>query len=439
MKKDNQPEISATRILLILILSIFFVELLIMVAFFNLPPLPAVAGTFTDATVLILLVSPIVYRFAVVPLTKQTAKTREAAAQLEALNLDLEKRVADRTQELEVINEEIKHRATQFESIASVARIISSTQDIETLLPQISEAISDQFGFYHVGIFLLDTTREHAVLAAANSAGGKKMLDRNHRLNVGGAGIVGYVTGSGKPRVALDVGQDAAFFNNPDLPETHSEIALPLQSVGEPFGALDVQSTHVNAFSQEDVSILSALADQVSIAILNARSLQQVREALAQLEAASAQMTKHQWQEFLEQQSVNGYTFDGVHTRKISPSGSQPANGLAIPLTIRGVQVGVLKLGAATSQDRQWSEDEIAVAQATAERTAIALENARLILEAQRQAIKEQTISEVTGKIGASINMKNVLQTAVEELGRAIPGAEVTINFQNGTADKGRQ
>src|SRR5690606_15491511 len=187
----------------------------------------------------------------------------------------LEEKVSERTKELEIISQNNAKRASQFESIARISRIISSTQTIEKLLPQIVENISQEFDFYHVGIFLLDVHKEFAVLAAANSDGGRRMLERNHRLKVGETGIVGFVTQSGQPRIALDVGSDAVFFNNPDLPNTRSEIALPLRVETDIIGALDVQSTETNAFSEEDVNILSLLADQVSIAIQNARSYQQ--------------------------------------------------------------------------------------------------------------------------------------------------------------------
>ncbi len=342
---------------------------------------------------------------------------------------DLEKRVFDRTQELEIANEGIVRRAAQFESIASVARTISSAQTLDALMPQIVETISEQFGFYHVGIFLLDTHREYAILTAANSEGGRKMLARNHRLVVGGAGIVGFVTNTGQPRVALDVGLDANFFNNPDLPNTHSEIALPLRIGSEVFGALDVQSTQANAFSEDDINILSTLADQVSIAIQNARSYQQSREALAQADAASLQMGEQQWNRYFAGQSVNGYVFDGIDAKTFNPADKQNEHSLAIPLTLRGTQIGTLKLSA-SDPNRVWTEDEIAMAQATAERTALAVEGARLLQDAQKRAAKERTIGEISAKIGGLVNIENILQTAIQELGNTMPNTDIAIQFK---------
>ena len=172
--------------------------------------------------------------------------------------------------------------------------------------------INREFGFYHVGIFLLDTAREYAVLSAANSDGGQKMLERSHRLKVGETGMVGYVTSTGKPRVALDTGADAVFFNNPDLPETRSEIALPLRVGDEIIGALDVQSTEPNAFSQEDINVASILADQVSIAIQNARQFEETRRALAESNSLSKQFIQTSWSQFTRTNKLEGIRHTGA-------------------------------------------------------------------------------------------------------------------------------
>lgn len=188
---------------------------------------------------------------------------RDRNKALSELTEQLEIRVEERTVELEQSAEQLQKRAAQFETIAQLARTINSIQDPETLLNRITQLVSASFGFYHVGLFLLDESREYAALSAANSEGGRRMLDRQHKLKVGSQGIVGNVTSTGKPRIALDTGSDAVFFDNPDLPETHSEMALPLRVGALIVGALDVQSMEQNAFSKDDVEVLSILADVV--------------------------------------------------------------------------------------------------------------------------------------------------------------------------------
>jgi GAF domain-containing protein/HAMP domain-containing protein len=357
---------------------------------------------------------------------------------------NLERMVEERTAELLSANEKNERRAKQFESIAKVARTLSSTRDIDSLLTQITTVISREFGFYHVGIFMLDAAKEYAILSATNSEGGRTMLKRGHRLKVGETGIVGYVTGTGNPRVALDTGTDAVFFNNPDLPDTRSEIALPLLAGEEIIGALDVQSTEPGAFTQDDINILSTLADQVSVAIQNARQFEETRKALSEAEALAKQFAKTGWQQYTKDKSLVGIHHTGARASLLyekngkekeedvwdTEQGKTSARGsfLSLPIELRGEVIGAVDVR--SPDNRPWDQDELDIVTAIIERAAIAMENARLLEESQRLASKEAKIGAVTAKISSSINMQNVLQTAVEELGRALPGSEVVIQFQ---------
>jgi len=356
----------------------------------------------------------------------------------------LERMVAKRTNELLSANERNERRARQFESIAKVARTISSTRDLEVLLTQITTIISREFGFYHIGIFLLDSAKDYAILSATNSQGGKIMLEHGHRLKVGETSLVGYVTQSGKPRVASDTELDSTFYKNPDLPDTHSEIALPLHIGEEIIGALDVQSTEPNVFSPEDINILSTLADQVSIALQNAQQFEQTRKALNEAEELSKQFVQTGWQQFTKNENLIGIRHTGarsvlLHKKnnkvngEVDPDQEQSRRkprgaSLSLPIKLRGEEIGSVDIH--TPDNRPWDPDELDIATAIIERAAISMENARLLQESQRLASKEAKIGEVTAKISASINMRNVLQTAVEELGRALPGSEVVIQFQ---------
>ncbi|MBV5337240.1 MAG: GAF domain-containing protein, partial [Deltaproteobacteria bacterium] len=186
-------------------------------------------------------------------LTKVNEQLLERENELKNNQARLEQAANERTADLVIANQRNEDRTAQFEAVAHIARAISSMQILSELMPQITQTISENFGYYHVGIFLLDENKDYAILAATNSQGGRKMLERNHRLLISETGIIGSVINSGQPRIVLDVGLDTAYFNNPDLPNTHSEIALPLRAGDDIFGALDVQSTETNAFSQEDI------------------------------------------------------------------------------------------------------------------------------------------------------------------------------------------
>jgi GAF domain-containing protein len=271
---------------------------------------------------------------------------------------------------------------------------------------------------------------------AANSEGGKSLLASNHSLKVGDPGVVGYVTKSGSPRIAEDGGKDSSFPENPYLPETRSEIALPLRSGSEIIGALDVQSKSTDTFTEEDVNILSTLADQVSIAIQNARSFQQSLEALQQAQRTAAQLSEQQWSQFQQQQTQMGYHFDGVNAHQGMPKQQTLSNNsMAIPIMLRGVQIGSLNLST-SDPSRKWDENEIAMAQATADRTALAIETARLLQDAQKRASKERAIGQISAKIGSLVNIDNIVQTTIQELGETLSGTDVAIQF---TAGQSRQ
>lgn len=356
---------------------------------------------------------------------------------------ELEKRVEERTVELTLANERNERRARQFEAIAHIARTISSTRDLDLLLSQITTVINEEFSFYHVGIFLLDTAQEYAVLSAANSEGGKRMLARGHRLKVGETGLVGFVTGTGKPRVALDTGADAIFFNNPDLPQTRSEIALPLHVGEEIIGALDVQSTEPNAFLQEDINILSTLADQVSIAIQNAQQFEATRKALNESEILSRQFVQAGWQQFTKSRNLLGIRHTGarasiLHRRNGKEKQTDlfdenPAQrnargaALSLPIKLRGEVIGSVDVR--TPDSRPWDQDELDIVTAIIERAAIAMENARLLAESQKRAAKERVIGEISSKISMQSEINELLKTAAQELGRNLPGAEIAIQF----------
>ena len=362
----------------------------------------------------------------------------------------LERRVAERTADLDMARLFSERRAQELQSISEISRAISTEQRLEILLPLITRLVSERFEFYHVGIFFVDDTRRFTYLQAANSEGGQRMLARGHRLDVG-TGLVGTVVQTGKPRIALDVGTDAAFFDNPDLPDTHSEMALPLNTRGRTIGVIDVQSTRTGAFTEYDANTLGILADQIAIAIENARLFGQTQQARDEAEALYAQVIRQEWTTFGQRETRIGYrqTPTGgkllakpVETDDIrqalekgkvvvtdgKENKSQPT--ITIPVKLRGHVIGALNIKSPT-RNRKWNQDEINLAQAVSDRLALALDNVRLLQESQRRAAKEAKIGEVSAKIGASVNMRNVLQTAVEELGRALHGAEVVIQFES--------
>lgn len=349
-------------------------------------------------------------------------------AQLRNTLQNLEEKINERTQELAQANELATKRAEQMRVISSVALAVNKLQNLQILLPQITEEISKAFGYYHVGIFLIDPSGQYAVLQAANSEGGRRMLTRGHRLRVGQVGIVGFVTGFGRGRIALDVGEDATFFNNPDLPSTHSEMALPLKSGNTIIGALDLQSEVSAAFSQEDIDSLSLLAEQISTAIENARLFDETQSALLEARLVFSKNVRESWRQILSTEKtafrfLNGKVFE--HNESAPSPSPNEENSIILPITMRGETLGNLKIKHPTQHE--WSEQDLRILQSIVDRVGLALENARLLQNAQRLVSKEQLIGDISDKISRSTSINSILQTAIEEVGRIITDSEVII------------
>jgi GAF domain-containing protein len=362
----------------------------------------------------------------------------EANAELKELQITLEQRVLERTSELEEANQRNKQRAQRFEAITLVGNAISSIRSLEDLLPEITELISQQFGHYHVGIFLNDVNNVFTVLSAANSEGGKRMILRGHRLKIGEQGIVGYATSSGQARIALDVGKDAVYFGNPELPDTRSELALPLKIGATVVGALDVQSTEAEAFYEEDTTALLLLADQVSMAIENARLFDQARKSLAESEALYRQYIRQAWNRLPKEQNLAGFRYNArgatpIETRlqanstkirgEVNEGSRNPC--ISVPIAIRGETIGTLSVQ--IPDEKSINEDQLDLVNAVAERVALSAENARLFEETTRRAERERLVSDITVKIRSTNDPNAMIKIALEELKQALGATKVQL------------
>lgn len=179
---------------------------------------------------------------------------------------------------------EAQYRSGRLQTAAEVSRAASSILDVDDLINNSVNLIRDQFDFYYVGLFLVDHAKEWAVLHAGTGNAGQTQLEQNHKLKIGQESMIGWSVFHRKARIALDVGQDAVRFKNPILPETRSEMALPLVSREEVIGALTVQSTERGAFSEEDITLLQTMADQLANAIANAHLFERVAQARQEAE-----------------------------------------------------------------------------------------------------------------------------------------------------------
>lgn len=334
-------------------------------------------------------------------------------AEVRSLISGLEERVAERTRDLE-------RRAAQMETASQVASEAAGIRDLTTLLDRTTHLISEGFGFYHTGIFLIDDTGEYAVLQAANSEGGRRMLARKHRLRVGKVGVVGFTAGMGEPRIAQDVGADVAYYDNPDMPQTSSEMALPMKIRDQVIGVLDVQSKEGSAFSEEDVQVLSTVADQIALAIENTRLLEDSQRSLQEVQKLYGMQLGQAWQQRLSQQG-SGFTYDRVNVSPIDADSPQtqksPANDheMNIPISIGSQTLGSINLQRNIDQPA-WTEEEEALVAEIINQAALALNNARLVDEIRMRSDQTQLLQEITAAAASTIDRDELLAQTAEKL-----------------------
>ena len=396
-----------------------------------------------NAVLLFVDTAPIILGFLFYLIGQHEATLQEASRRMQqALKISkdtqdtLEQRVSERTRELE-------QETLRVRSAAEVARDLASAPSLDELLVRASTLIMERFKFDHTGVFLLDDKREYAVLRASPTEEGKQLLANNHRLRVGEQGIVGKVAATGQARIALDTGADAVYFDNPSLPATRSEMALPLKNVGEVLGVLDIQSRQPQAFSQEDMDIMQVMADQLAIGIQRIRLLQQVETQLKEIEQAYRYITRRSWVNFASDKNRTlGYKFKGTQLQPIYTvlgsavenlpgRESQDKKAKKIPVRLRGQTIGFVDV---RFQDDNTHEDTTTIIEQITERLAAALDNARLAEEIRDRAQRETLISELGGRFRSSLDLESVLKTAAQEFQKAfqLQEAEVRLDIQDG-------
>lgn len=339
---------------------------------------------------------------------------------------------------------EVERRNNLLRAISDVGKATTSFRNISELLQQTTYLIQNNFGYYHIGIFLLDERSEYAVMVSSNSEGGQRLLEKKHQLKVGETSIVGYVTANAKARIALDVGQDAVFFDNPDLPKTRSELALPLVVGGQVLGALDVQSVESQAFSEDDISTLQILAEQIAVTIQNVKLYEETEKALESARVLYGEVSREAWSKILHNQPRIGYiatqtATTETHTDTVEPSLAKAfetgdlilgEDGLTIsvPIKIRGQAIGAVRLRKSDISEA-WTQEETNLAISLSDQLSGALESARLYRESQQRAAREALVSDISTRISSVSRIDSILRETVQELGQALGNAAVTFHL----------
>lgn len=359
---------------------------------------------------------------------------RRANQELQTVRASLEDQIAARTSDLQ-------QRTRYLQASVDVSRATASILDTRRLLQTAVDLIRQQFDLYYAGIFLVDAAAEWAILQAGTGQAGQRMRERGHRIRVG-SGMVGWAIANSSPRIALESAADAVRLATPELPETRSEAAIPLQSRGRVLGALSVQSTQPGAFGEVEITTFQALADQLATALDNARLFSESQQALQEARRAYGAASHQAWEDFLRSRDqsqlrfsagagpASGAPVDGQALAKdvtVSPAdGGQPARSLSLPILVRDQQAGVIHFQDQGNRSA-WTEDEISLLQGLVEQMGVAIDSARLYQDTQRLAYREKLIAEVTSRMRETLDLDLVLQTAVKEIQTTLRLPEVLI------------
>ncbi|MGC9521069.1 MAG: GAF domain-containing protein [Anaerolineae bacterium] len=379
----------------------------------------------------------------------------DVVRRLHAKVAHLEDVVAERTDALERRNAQLEAMAAVSQEAARERTGFASTP-VNALLETAVDAVAENFGFYHVGIYILDDSQEWAVLRAASSDGGRRLLSRGHRVRVGQTSIVGFVAAQGVPRMAFDVEEEEAVldeapgryhfaFEAPgsDLPLTRSEAALPMIFEGRVVGVVDVQSDQARAFSDDDVRMLQLMADQLTVALNNARTLERMEAALAELQQLQVDYSRRGWARVTKRVRPLAYEYDQVDTIPVAPlpvpdevaSGAEDRGVVVdggMPVVMEPLRIGDQILGYLGLSDskRVWTEEELALVRSIGEQVALALDNARLFEDTQRNERQQYLISRVLqAGTDPELDAEEVLQEIARILAQGLDMAVVIFTF----------
>ncbi len=329
--------------------------------------------------------------------------------------VDLDQKLTEQSKSLE-------KRLFQLRTASEISQKVSSILDPDILIQQVADLLKERFDLYYVGIFLIDNTREYAILKYGTGEAGKRMLASKHRLAVGGYSMIGWATQTRKPRVALDVGDEAVHFDNPFLPLTRSELALPIVSSINVLGAISVQSEKENAFDENDILILQSVADSISIALENASSFKRTQEALDEIQTLNRDYVQQSWWSNLDRSGEIKFEFENDRAPEVQAN----LTTIKVPIKIRDEIIGQFNL---EMDQHAVSENQIEFIESISSQTSIALENARLLAETQRSALQEQKINEITAQFSKALTIEEIIKTAVMEYGKLPSVSEASISL----------
>jgi PAS domain S-box-containing protein len=324
------------------------------------------------------------------------------AAQLQQTLATMERRVAERTR-------------ARMELAAAVGRRLSTVRDLDTLLGEAVGLIRASFGLYHTQVYLADEAGRYLTLRAGTGQVGAELVRRSHSLPIGPGSINGAAAAEQHAVIVSDTRRSAAFLPNPLLPDTSSEMAVPLLAGGRVVGVLDLQSAQPSALSAENLPAFEALAGQLAIAIENARLFDEAAQAHADAESYVQRLTGAGWEEFMDgiqQPEQVGYVYQagGLEPLAEPITAALAANALRAPIQVHGAAVGAIQVEGRAGQ--AWSEAEAGLVESVARQVAQQAENLRLLAEAEQYRIQAEQASRRLTREGWAAYLESQAESA---------------------------
>jgi len=338
---------------------------------------------------------------------------------LNAERQNLEANVLERTAELE-------SRMLQLRASTTTARAIAETQSISVLLKKAAELIAERFEYYHVGIYILDEQKKAAYLQVTSSDTRKALIGQTIRVETDKKNPLSTVMEKNQILITSDL-ENANFYQDPNFPLTRSRMIMPLSVRGKLIGMIDLHSDQPNMFTQQDADILQNLADLTAISFDNVRLLDETRNLLSQLETNTSIQTQRTWSKLTSRhKSAYQYTPAGVRpifsqNKPVSPE------GLNIPVVLHGQMIGRINLKKRKGLSNEWSERERDLVEKISAQVALALENSRLVDEAQKNALRNQMIANFSTYVRETLDFEAVIRTAAVELRKVFDLKEAEI------------
>ncbi len=354
---------------------------------------------------------------------------------------EMREKIKNLTEEME---ERLQARIRDVQVTQNITRAITSERDLNFLMNQVVSLIVENFPqIYHAQIFLLDAAEEYAVLRASTGEVGKELLQRGHKLRVGSISVIGQVMELGERTLARDTASSNVHRRNEFLPDTRAELAIPLKLGNRVIGALDVQSRERNSFQADLISTMETLADQIAVAIENARLYEQSARLLADLQRQRRTEVRQSWEDYLRSRRVLAQTHrSGITTATDFSALTQAAYlsrksivgsvtdhntvPFVVPIVMNDATIGAIEYEVPQAD---FSYNKVLLAEELVNRLAVSLENARLFQESQQTAQRERIVNDIAAKLALENEVHSILETALREVGQALRTPHVSIRL----------